>query len=295
MSRKALVCTLVGLTLPLIGLVVWNTGWSRDVADETLWAPCHRGSNACWVEVEAFLPTGPGPHPAVLLLHGVEGAQRNRRSRSRLAREFADAGLATFVVHYFDGCNYEDLWLFKGDRLDLATIGVHCERDAEDWVQAVTAALGAVASRPDIDRERIALDGYSLGGFVALAATEQAIRNSRLPTPVALIVHWAGRFENTTLGPRFPPTLFIHGERDEVVPRQSAQQACQELVAAGVEAELLVIPGSGHAARTLESDTAVLRFLAVRLRRERRERQLHPEFAWTHSETLTAAVSVPFP
>lgn len=49
---------------------------------------------------------------------------------------------------------------------------------------------------------------------------------------------------------KFPPTLIVHGDSDQVVPLQQAQSMDQALTKAGVEHKLVVIPGGGHDEKT---------------------------------------------
>ncbi len=48
----------------------------------------------------------------------------------------------------------------------------------------------------------------------------------------------------------FPPTLLIHGDKDELVPLEQSQRMDAALAAAGVEHRLIVSPGTGHGAST---------------------------------------------
>ena len=52
------------------------------------------------------------------------------------------------------------------------------------------------------------------------------------------------------VSPKFPPTLIVHGDNDQVVPLQQAQTMDQALAKAGVEHKLDVIPGGGHDEKT---------------------------------------------
>lgn len=45
---------------------------------------------------------------------------------------------------------------------------------------------------------------------------------------------------------RFPPTFFIHGAEDKLVPARLSQQAYDELKSHGVETELVLVVGGQH-------------------------------------------------
>jgi acetyl esterase/lipase len=51
-----------------------------------------------------------------------------------------------------------------------------------------------------------------------------------------------------------PPTLIIHGDRDELVPLQQSQTFVEKLKGAGVEAKLVVKEGAGHGWSGLAKD-----------------------------------------
>lgn len=49
---------------------------------------------------------------------------------------------------------------------------------------------------------------------------------------------------------KFPPTLIVHGDSDNLVPLQQSQSLDEALAKAGVEHKLVVIPGGGHDEKT---------------------------------------------
>lgn len=54
----------------------------------------------------------------------------------------------------------------------------------------------------------------------------------------------------TLVGPKFPATLIVHGDADEIVPLQKAQVMDKKLAEAGVDHKLEVIAGGGHDDKT---------------------------------------------
>lgn len=226
---------------------------------------CERDGLSCQIAVDLFRPSGADPHtryPAILLLHGVEGAERFARGHAVTAQDLADQGYAVFFVHYFDAVDYRDLWLTDAaGKLDTTTIAQHCYRDAPRWTAAVTSVLSAVARRDDVDPSFIALSGYSLGCYIALAATEQSLHSAQIPTVSAVVGHWGSQFATTHFPVGFPPVLQIHGQLDSIVPLAEAEAAHKALRDAGVDTQLHVVPGAGHLAESEESQAAVRDFL----------------------------------
>lgn len=90
--------------------------------------------------------------PAVLLLHGIPGHEKNLD----LAVELRDRGVHVLHIHY------RGSWGSEGD-YSLT----HLLPDAR-------AALEWLAAQPFVDPVRIALIGISLGGWLALALASQA-------------------------------------------------------------------------------------------------------------------------
>lgn len=94
---------------------------------------------------------GAHPRPAVLLLHGLPGHEKNLD----LAVDLRQVGVHCLYMHY------RGAWGSAGD-FSCA----HLVADASagwDWL----------AQRPEVDPERIALVGFSLGGWVACALAAQ--------------------------------------------------------------------------------------------------------------------------
>ena len=124
---------------------------------ETMQIPSH----GALMNALVYVAAGAGPHPAVILLHGFPGNERNLD----LAQDIRRAG---WDVLYF---NYRGAWGTPGD--------FSFAHGIED-----TAAALAYLRQPDVARKlrldptRIVLIGHSMGGFMAVqaAATDPAIK-----------------------------------------------------------------------------------------------------------------------
>jgi pimeloyl-ACP methyl ester carboxylesterase len=97
-------------------------------------------------------PTAPGPHPVVVLAHGL-GANHTM-ALARYEQHFAQAGIATLA---FD---YRHLGASDGTPRQRLSLRRHR--------QDIGAALDYVRGLPDIDARRIALWGTSLGAMHVL-------------------------------------------------------------------------------------------------------------------------------
>ncbi len=104
------------------------------------------------------LPPGPGPHPTVVLIPGLDSTKEEFRE---VERSFLDRGMATFAL---DGPGQgEAEW----------TLPIR-----PDWEIVGSAVLDYLAGVDDVDRDRIGVWGVSLGGYYAarIAAADLPVR-----------------------------------------------------------------------------------------------------------------------
>ncbi len=117
---------------------------------QTLQIPSH----GALMNALVYVAAGAGPHPAVILLHGFPGNERNLD----LAQDMRRAG---WDVVYF---NYRGAWGTPGDFSFVHGI--------EDTAAALAyLRQPAVAASLRLDAGRIVLVGHSMGGFMAVQAT----------------------------------------------------------------------------------------------------------------------------
>jgi uncharacterized protein len=137
-------------------------------------------SHGALLNAFVYVAAGAGPHPAVVLLHGFPGNERNLD----LAQDIRRAG---WDVLYFD---YRGSWGSSGD--------FSFSHGIEDTAAAVDYLRSApMAKILRLDPSRIVLIGHSMGGFMAVqaAAADPAIAGiglisaadigGRIPRPFA--------------------------------------------------------------------------------------------------------------
>jgi len=109
------------------------------------------------VNLNAILYTaaGAGPHPTVLLLHGLPGNEQN----IDLAQSMRRAGWNVLTLHYRGSWGTPGAFSFE-----------HCLQDAGAAVDWLLEAGGDCALR--IDSGRLVLMGHSMGGYVAAHVAE---------------------------------------------------------------------------------------------------------------------------
>lgn len=215
------------------------------------------------------LPTGAGPHPVIIVIHG--GFWRARYSLDHIghaAVALTTAGFATWTIEYRRLGNPGGGW--PGTFLDVAAAADH---------------LRALAATYPLDVARVIATGHSAGGHLAcwLAARHRLPSASPLfspdPLPLRAVAPLAGVLDlrrawerrlssNVTEefmgGPpdEYPlryadgsprallpfgiPQLIIHGTDDTTVPHEIGEAYAEAASAAGDPVELLTLPGADH-------------------------------------------------
>ncbi|HEX9064758.1 MAG TPA: alpha/beta hydrolase [Streptosporangiaceae bacterium] len=198
-------------------------------------------------------PAGPGPHPLVVLIPGLDSAKEEFRPTEE---EFLRRGLATLSV---DGPGQGEA------EYDLPI--------RPDWEVPGAAIMDAAAALPGIDAGRIGVWGVSLGGYYAVrfASGEPRVRACiALSGPYSLGQAWdtlpgltrrafevrsgsaspeqaRRRAGELTMAGRAAlitaPVLIIAGRLDRLFSHKEAELLAAEI---GPGAELLVLPDGNH-------------------------------------------------
>lgn len=125
----------------------------------------HIPSGGVQINGLAYVASGPGPHPTVILLHGLPGNEKNLD----LAQALRRGGWNAVTFNYRGSWGSPGSFSFKGN-LDDAT--------------AVLAYLRAPgnAARLQIDPKRLVLMGHSMGGWVTsqVAAADDGLAGAAL-------------------------------------------------------------------------------------------------------------------
>jgi alpha-beta hydrolase superfamily lysophospholipase len=200
------------------------------------------------------LPRGPGPHAVVLLLSGLDSAKEELRSTEET---FLARGMATLSV---DGPGQGEA------EYELPIRG--------DWAPVAEALLAAVARVPELDGNRVAVWGVSLGGYyaprVAAALGDRVLGCVALAGPWDFGACWdglplltretfrvrAGAVDDTdarriahTLSLEghvhqlTAPLLIVFGRQDRLIPWQHADRLRD---ATGGPVELLMLEDGNH-------------------------------------------------
>jgi len=179
------------------------------------------------IRLDAYLPDASnGPLPAVIALHGAGGGVAGMDKAAVL---LAEQGFAVYVLHYFDRTDTQ-----FADKQAIF-------RNFPIWMKTLWDAVSFVESQSAVDRERIALLGFSLGAYISLA-------NSSIDGRVKAVVEFFGGLprEMKLFMRRLCPVLILHGEADPTVPVEEAYQLQQLLEKKNIPYEIKIYPGAGH-------------------------------------------------
>lgn len=211
-------------------------------------------AQALAAHVTVALPEGEGPFPVVVQMHGCGG---RKRFQDAWAEVFRQAGFAAVVVDSFAPRGISTVHAYF-----TVCLGVSLRGD--ERAGDLFAALHWVRAQPWADAQRLAVAGWSHGGWTVLDAltlrpgpqAEQATGLSGLPeAPLAgvrgalLFYPYAGQLSRAARRPfmAHPATFAVLATGDSVVGFLGAKRALERLEAEGATVELHLFEGATHA------------------------------------------------
>jgi triacylglycerol lipase len=258
------------------------SGWfsaPRSVAAEAAYQTLR---NVVYVErsdealhADVYRPSGEGPFPGVLCVHGGAWAAGNKNQVATIAELLAVRDYTAVAINYRLAPQHK------------------FPAQIEDCRQAVTW-MRQNAKQYQIDPDRLAGWGYSAGGHLVLllglggAGLKAVVAGGapcdfrQTPPDNQALTYWLGGTRRqlpevyslaspaALVSPHVPPILFYHGEKDNLVNIAQPTAMVRQLKQTGADAELYVVPQAGHLGAFLNRDalTAGLEFLDKRLQRE---------------------------
>jgi len=181
-------------------------------------------------------PAGEGPFPAVVVLHGCGG--RKDWHGGRWGRWLAARGYLALEVDSLTPRGLESRTVCQG----LALWG--SSRAADVWV-----SLADLRRHPDVDPQRLALLGFSHGGWAALDSLTLA-QPGQLDGlgAVAVLYPYCGAAASHRAGWSVPlPVLMLLAGADREVSRPACEEVARSQIKRGQPLELHVYAGAGHA------------------------------------------------
>jgi acetyl esterase len=213
--------------------------------------------------VDIHVPTGAGPFPVLVYLHGGGWVLGSPKTHRRLGFRFAQAGYLVFNVHYrlapehpfpapFDDCVHAIRWAVKhaadygGDASRLAVAG-----DSAGGNLAAAAAA-ALADAADVDIKAVlliyaALDFANMDDGVSFVPGGDELIEMMVGSYIghdreALTRDW--RVSPIHAAEKLPPTHVLCGTMDPLL--EDAYAVAARLAAAGIDHEVVIYDDMPH-------------------------------------------------
>ncbi|TFD51567.1 S9 family peptidase [Cryobacterium frigoriphilum] len=244
-------------------------------------------------------PSGPGPHPVLLTIHGGPFAQYTVGLLDE-AQILVDAGYAVVMCNPRGSAGYGQ----DHGRSIRHRLGTIDETDVLDFL------AGALTADPSLDAGRLGIMGGSYGGFLtawiiardhrfAASIVERGFLDPEAFMGTSDIGDFFGQeyvgIDPERMRAQSPqahvaqvrtPTLLIHSSQDLRCPQAQSERYYAALKRGGVPAELVIFPGenheltrSGNPRHRLQRFTIVLEWWARFLPTDRNPRGGSAEFA----------------
>ncbi|MEY2511186.1 MAG: carboxymethylenebutenolidase [Verrucomicrobiota bacterium] len=182
------------------------------------------------IRADRYAPIGTPSHRTVIVLYGAGGMVFDGPSMKRVARALADAGDTVYLLHYYNRTG------------TIVALDSTIQKHFGAWLETLRDGIAWAYGREENKARQIGLYGYSLGGFLAIAAA------SDNPL-VGAVTEQAGGIWNSQekrVG-KMPPVLMVHGLDDKRVPVEKfAKPLLRVLRARGGHVETDFVPGEGH-------------------------------------------------
>ena len=190
-----------------------------------------RGDKQRKVPAFIYRPDSKGPHPVIIYVHGGPESQYRPLFSNTFQMWVAELGAAVIAPNIRGSSGYDNEYL----SLDNG-------RKREDAVRDIGALLDWIATRRDLDENRVAIYGASYGGYIVLASAVRYSDRLRAGVDVVGISNFVTFLENTE---DYRRELRRHEYGDESDPemRLALEQISPLNNAEHIKIPLLVVQG----------------------------------------------------
>jgi acetyl esterase/lipase len=284
MNRRELLLATAALSLPRIA-AAQEPRVERDIVYGT------PGGHQLLMDI--YRPGGPGPHPAVVLVHGGGWLGGSKAGHAGTGAMLARNGYAACAINYrlapdfpypaaFDDCQRAVRWV----RAHAGDFNIHPKRVGAMGDSAgghLVALIGVRGARDNSDRELSRFRSRP-DAVVGYYGAYELVRMWRIEMAHRPLTAWLGGppeghekvYKETSPASMVtrdaPPFLILHGDQDKVNPEEQSHLLHDALRKKSVESTLLILKGVGHgwapeSPQGREAEAAVLAFLGKHLKR----------------------------
>lgn len=219
------------------------------------------------LRLDAYLPAGSGPHPALLLLHGGAWMAGNKADVRELGQRLSRLGYACFAPSYrlaplhrwpaqIEDCVYAVQFVrahvqeFGVDGTRLGAMGFSAGGHLASMLAVLDERREAGAANP-VQRESSRIQCAVLFFAPALLSRVDEVDFDTKPPPELFgeagdDAAYASASPVNFVTRDDPPILLVHGERDVDVALDHSILMEEKLRTSGVSCELVVVPDGGH-------------------------------------------------
>lgn len=181
------------------------------------------------ITVDFFRTAGEDKKPLVIILHGSGGLVKSAKSLRNLGQRLCDQGINTAIIHYFDQTGN----LQSNPKLNHEMFGT--------WFMTIENGIDALSAHAGVDPSRIGIFGVSLGASLALSV---AASDKRIKCVVEMFGALPKKYAEAAKS--MPPTLVLHGEKDQTVRVENAHELNRMLDKLTTKHESVIYPNQGH-------------------------------------------------
>ncbi len=187
-----------------------------------------------------YRPDGPGPFPAVVLMHHAGGLYNRRGEMRALYPQWAGKlkkwGYVSLIVDTYGSRGVEH-------RSDIG----HW-KDREYQIADAFGALTYLHGQSFVDRERIAVMGFSRGGYAVLNTIAEGgmAMDHKPPVPFRAGVAFYPICSDHPNAKFAAPLLILVGEKDDSTPAFICETTVTSARSLGSQASIIIYPGAHH-------------------------------------------------
>lgn len=220
---------IVGFLVLLFGSIIVD-GFSAQSRLEPITNMSIAAADGATIRAYLAKPEGPGPHPAILMIHEFYGLRPEIVGK---AEALAKEGYVVLAPNVFRNgtTNWIPSAIYKVITADTAQI----DGDVE-------AAYQWLAAQTDVQADRIAIMGFCFGGGTSL---RYSLSNNKLAATA--VFYGQPITDPAKLKALSGPVLGIFGGADGSIPLSEVEGLRQGLEAAGVPHEITIYEGQPHA------------------------------------------------